>query len=138
MRISDPLNSLSHAMTMARLHDLPPVSVTWKGGTILKRPSVDAIDVRLFMQSWPTTQLGFDYDKGIAGQAFTTAPTVVVMHGSAACVYFGERLAYTIRKMGSEFIQAMKDGELPNQSEALMNHDADVAKDSCSLLDELF
>lgn len=126
MRISDPLNALSHALVMARLHDLPAVSVTWKGKTEERRPRAEVLDVRLFMQSWPSTALGFDLQSVWAGQEFTTAPTVVVMHERAACVYFGESLAYRIPKMGSAFLQDMKDGDLVSQSEARQKYGAEM------------
>lgn len=126
MRVSDPLNALSHALSMARHRDLPPVPFTWKGKTEERRPRAEALDVRLFMQSWSSTALGFDLHSGLAGQAFTAAPTVVVMHERAACVYFGERLAYRVAKMGPAFILDMKEGQLVSQSEAREKYGAEM------------
>lgn len=126
MRVSDPLNALSYALVMARQHHLPAVPVTWQGRTEDRRPRAEAIDVRLFMQNWSSTALGYDLQSGLAGQAFTSAPTVVVMHERAACVYFGESLAYRIPKMGPAFIQDMKDGDLVSQSEAGRKYGAEM------------
>lgn len=126
MRVSDPLNALSHALSMARHRDLPPVPFTWKGKTEERRPRAEALDVRLFMQSWSSTALGFDLDSGLAGQAFTTAPTVVVMHERSACVYFGECLAYRVPKMTADFLEDMKSGDVVSQSEAAARYGAQM------------
>lgn len=126
MHVSDPLNALSHALVMARCHDLPAVSFTWQGRTEERRPRAEALDVRLFLQSWSSTALGFDLQTGFAGQAFTTAPTVVVMHDRAACVYFGEDLAYRIPRMGAEFRQDMNKGAVVSQSEAVRRYGASI------------
>lgn len=59
-----------------------------------RRPDLYDIEVWVFDQSWGDTSLGYG---GPAGQAVTTASTIVVKHHSTYCVYFGGgRLAYSI------------------------------------------
>lgn len=61
------------------------------------------IDVYSFPQTWNDTSLGFG---GIAGQAFTSAQTtVVIMHSLKAAVYFSRRLAYIIEKPNDVFFE---------------------------------
>lgn len=124
MRVSDPLNTLAAALVAARQRDLPSISWSWQGRSGTRRPRADEIDVRLFLQEWSDTSLGFDLHSGLAGQAMTTAPTVVVTHGRAACVYFGEDLAYTVAKLATAFYEDMRTGHMAKQSLAVARYGA--------------
>lgn len=59
-----------------------------------RRPYSDDLEVYSFPQTWSDTSLGFG---GLAGQAFTTAQTtVVVCEELHAAVYFGRQFAYVV------------------------------------------
>ena len=124
MNICDPVLALTHAMTMARHRDLPDAVSTWRGQEQRSRPQRDELDVRLFMQSWPNTSAGIDAASGMAGQAFCTAPTVVVMWRGTACVYFGECLAYSVTALKGDFLDDMRRGNLASQRSAVSRYDA--------------
>lgn len=126
MRVSDPLNALAAALTGARLLDLPDVVHTRKGQVHRSRPPADQLDVKLFQQTWASTALGFDAGAALAGQAFTLAPTVIVMHAGAACVYFAEGLAYRVLKMNNAFMQDMMVMDMAPQSEAVARYGAEI------------
>lgn len=134
MRVSDPLNALAAALTLARQRDLPDIHWAWQGRSGKRRPMQEELDVRLFLQTWGNTSLGFDMHDGLAGASMTTAPTVVVMKNgaasaylSAACVYFGETLAYRVPKMNDNFIQDMQAGHMAAQSCAAERYGAEIA-----------
>ncbi len=89
------LDVLSAAMHAACLRDLPDVEYAG----VTKRPFPDGCDVVMFPQSWPNTTCGYDAGEGLAGQAFTTAYTVIVECKNTGCaaVYFGGgKLAYLV------------------------------------------
>jgi hypothetical protein len=93
--------SLSRAVMSALIVDLPNVEYQYrkpgdKSGateTRKRRPYESDLGVYHFPQTWGDTSLGFG---GVAGQAFTTAYTTVVVHYRDACVYFGGRFAYRV------------------------------------------
>lgn len=60
-----------------------------------KRPDMYDVTIDMFPQTWSDTSLGFG---GMAGQAFTSAYTVVVCCPDSQCwaVYNGGRFAYLI------------------------------------------
>lgn len=60
------------------------------------RPAPHHCSVVMFEQTWGSTALGFG---GVGGQAITSAYTVVIEGPRGdACVYFGGRLAYHIKR----------------------------------------
>lgn len=60
------------------------------------------VEMRMFPQTWGSTALGFG---GVGGQAMTSAYTIVVIDDiSGYCsVFFGERLAYSIKNPAQTF-----------------------------------
>lgn len=93
-----PFDAIHAALSAACSRDLPnivyPASKYRKTETIVRPMPHDCI-VHMWPQTWSDTALG--YDDQIAGQAFTTAYTVVVVRDGYVCVYFGDReqLAYS-------------------------------------------
>ena len=57
----------------------------------------------VFLQTWASTSLGFG---GIGGQAITSAYTTVILEKYTGIygVFFGERLAYVIKKPNEVFL----------------------------------
>ncbi len=94
MQSSDPLNTLSSALQNALITDLPDLCYMKGSEECYRRPRRDEVDIVMFNQSWSSTALGFS--DGIGGQAFCSAYTAIVTSERTACVYFGERLAYTV------------------------------------------
>ncbi len=87
-----PFDAIHAALSAACSRDLPnivyPPSRYNKIERIV-RPTPHDCTVYMWPQTWPDTALG--YDDQIAGQAFTTAYTVVIMRKGNYCVYFGTR-----------------------------------------------
>jgi len=127
MNIGHPILALSTAWVKARDFDLPDVTHEWQGRKRITRPNEDSLDYRVFSQNWPNTAGGMDAGGGVAGQAFSTAPTVVVMHENAACVYFNGRLAYRVAKMGTAFREDLRSSDLVSQRHAAAKYGAEIA-----------
>ena len=122
--MSDPITSMALAIGHAIHVGLPAVVVdmyewdrTYIPPTRIKvadserRPHMGEVEVYQFPQQWSSTALGFG---GIGGQAFTTAPTTIVMDArNNACVYFGDQFAYMVPSAGREFVD-----DIQNQSMA--------------------
>jgi hypothetical protein len=125
MQVSDPLNTLSHAIHSAVMNDLPDISYEYKGESKSRRPRREDLDVTLFSQQWSSTALGFE--NTVAGQAFTTAYTVVVIHERTACVYFGERLAYKVDTRNANFRDDACNLGLEGQAEARARYNAQTS-----------
>lgn len=72
------------------------------------------VEVRKWEQTWPDTSCGFG---GLAGQAFTTAPTVVVQHRETdeAVVYHANNFAYRVHTPSAKFQEAMMARQLPGR-----------------------
>ncbi len=69
--------------------------------TVKRRPYRHEVEIYAFPQSWSDTSLGFG---GMAGQAFTSAYTTVVISDHLhAAVYVGGRLAY-LAEVTNEFM----------------------------------
>lgn len=122
MQSSDPLNTLSHAIQSALSSDLPDISWEVQGETRTRRPRRNELNIVMFQQDWPTTALGFD--GLVAGQAFTSAYTVIVTLDRTACVYFAERLAYTADTRNSVFQEDLAQRSLEGQREARTRYKA--------------
>lgn len=68
------------------------------------------IQVYSFPQTWSNTSLGFG---GIAGQAFTSAQTTVVLTDTLkAAVYFSRRLAYIVKDPSDVFFEHLRQHEM--------------------------
>lgn len=109
MRPDSPFDALHTSLASACLHDLPDLAyqqlVAGKDGkydaknpsyeTRTRRYHFDEVEVKMFLQSWGSTALGYG---GLGGSAITSAYTVVISHGNYYCVYFGSggRLAYKL------------------------------------------
>jgi hypothetical protein len=89
MSDEDPDDGIGAYVSRCVRHALSTLAPPFPGG----RLTADDCDVALWKQSWPNTACGWP---GIAGQAFTSAYTVVVVgpHGDAV-VYLG-RPAYRL------------------------------------------
>lgn len=122
MQDYDPLNALSAALQSALNCDLPDLVSTWGGKEQRYRPARRNVQVCMFHQEWSTTALGFDAD--MAGQSFSGAYTTVVMMDRTACVYFAERLAYTVDARNQQFRQDMSSHNLSDQLEAVSKYGA--------------
>lgn len=73
-------------------------------------PKDEEMVVYMFPQIWGNTAIGFG---GIAGQAFTTAYTIVVYGPKEdVCVYFGGRFAYYIKITNDVFDQDMSNNKM--------------------------
>ncbi len=83
------------------------------------RPFRSECEVYSFPQSWSSTALGFG---GIGGQAFTTAQTTVVIHNENAAVYFGDRLAYVIKKFNRKLLEDMSLFQMADVAESGKYH----------------
>ena len=116
--MSDVFTSLALAISRAIDRDLPDIDFerkTWPNGRdadpvveiVKRRPGHWEVQVYHFPQTWGDTSTGFG---GIAGQAFTTAYTTVVIESSVnAAVYFGGRLAYVLRNPNAAFWLNLRD-----------------------------
>lgn len=73
--------------------------------------------VAMFVQTWPSTSLGFN---GIGGQAFTEAYTTVIgcFNSRTFCVYFGGRLAYSLVNPTALFYEDLERRDLAPVSRA--------------------
>ena len=68
-----------------------------------------------FPQSWGDTSLGFG---GMAGQAITSAQTVVMMtFEGEAYIYIGGRYAYVVKRPGARFWEAIQVLRMPGPTE---------------------
>lgn len=106
-RAGSPFETLHRALAQAterHLSDITYKQKKWyeskeKGHdvyeTVKRRPDLQDVEVYMFVQGWSDTSLGFG---GVAGQAFTTAYTVVVfcLDTGEYAVYHGGRFAYMI------------------------------------------
>ncbi len=124
MRISNPIVALATSLVKARDYDLPEVVSEWQGKKHVHRPNEDQLTIRLFDQEWPNTYAGMDARGGLAGQAFCSTWTVVVLHSRAACVYFSGNLAYRVAKIGDTFISDMKNCTMVGQRSAVERYKA--------------
>ena len=115
------------AIAAALEADLPEIEHSFfRGGKIVKemgRPTQHDVEIYAFPQSWSDTSLGFG---GMAGQAFTSAyTTVVISELRHAVVYIGGRRAYKVEVTG-EFMDDVRSGivrgivERPSQRYKLM------------------
>ena len=123
MFLSDPVETLSEVLHLARSRDLP-----------LKedgRPH-DTADVEvhaMFPQEWSNTSCGFG---GIAGQAFTSAYTTLIVSTvyNMACVYIGRRFAYrymlTNKTNFDETFECIRYGQFPGQTDAAKSFDLEI------------
>jgi hypothetical protein len=68
--------------------------------TIIRRPTMDEVEVYAFPQTWGSTALGFN---GLGCSAMTTALTIVVRYATVSCIYFGGSHAYTITDITEAF-----------------------------------
>lgn len=106
MRADSPVESLASALYSALARDLPDLTYTyrvpgsnkdgkgWKEEKRCRRPHREDVRVYLFEQDWENTSVGLDELYSIAGQAFTSAYTTVVICDRVAAVYFGGTYAY--------------------------------------------
>ncbi|NDV50840.1 hypothetical protein [Salipiger sp. PrR003] len=113
-----PVDCLQSALFKALRDDLPE-----EGDEPL---SVDQVDVELFSQRWPTTALGFMCED--AEETQTKAPTVIITHMRKACVYFGERLAYTVDAHNRDFLNDMEGFFAVGQEDAFRRYGAKLAR----------
>lgn len=68
------------------------------------------MEVYSFPQTWGDTSLGFG---GVAGQAFTSAQTTVVLTNTLkAAVYFSRRLAYVIENPNDVFFDHLRQHDM--------------------------
>lgn len=75
------------------------------------------LSMRMFMQTWSSTALGFG---GVGGQAITNAYTIVVedYHEGWYSVFFGNRMAYLIRNPNQLFFEDMQKESMKPVSQA--------------------
>jgi hypothetical protein len=126
MHIGNPITALATAWVRARDYDLPEVVSKWQGRKHVHRPNEDQLDMRMFGQSWPNTLAGMDAHDGLAGQAFCSAYTVVVIHGKAACVYFNGQLTYRVEGRNAAFREDLKACNLASQRTAISRYGAEL------------
>ena len=81
------------------------------------------LDAYVFPQTWPNTAMGFDQmpdgSPAMAGQAFTTAYTVVFHDATISnsyLVFFGNRPCYHVTEPSEKFMQDFKDRNLGSYS----------------------
>lgn len=86
----------------------------------------------VFLQLWPNTATGFDLEGGFSGQALTGEYTTVCeiswckkvekryidVEDKIYGVFFGERLAYMCLNPGEQFIEDLRNRNMPGQREA--------------------
>lgn len=86
---------------------------------------LEIYDVKVFMETWESTALGFG---GVGGQAFTNAYTTVVecdiekpktdeIH-HMWMVFFGGRIAYTVENPTKEFFEDLQSNHMVSCREA--------------------
>lgn len=69
----------------------------------------------LFQQVWGSTSCGFG---GIAGQAVTTADTVIVMGPKGdCCVYISGRLAYYVERPNEQFYEDLHKHDMKGKAD---------------------
>lgn len=81
----------------------------------LDEPHPDCVSMISFPQTWSNTACGHG---GMAGQAFTTAQTVVVHNEKEAVVYLAWKFAYRVDQPGKSFWQAVSNQKMPSVSDA--------------------
>lgn len=99
----------------------------------MRRPEFWEVNVYTFPQTWSNTACGHG---GVAGQAFTTAYTVVVecQHSQACAVYFGPRLAYVVNTPNPSFWDDMGHYRLRGKGEGFSSYSsADLPPPSAEL-----
>lgn len=108
--MNNPIETLSHCLAHAVYQGMPDFEYeerTWAKAPVIKTCKHTHHDVNveaMFMQTWPSTSLGFG---GIGGQALTDAYTVVISsrRGPWYCVYFGGRFAYWLDNPARAFFE---------------------------------
>jgi hypothetical protein len=116
--MSDIFGSLAAAVTRAIDRDLPDIKYkcklydkkredgSYEMEDCARRPHLGEVEVYHFPQTWSDTSCGFG---GIAGQAFTTIYTTVVIESMTnAAVYMGGRHAYTVQCISEEFEEDLR------------------------------
>lgn len=83
MRPENPITSLTRALASATYKDMPQDIHYYE----------DDFEVKLFLQTWGSTALGFG---GVGGASMTPAYTVIINYDNYYCVYFAGRLAYKV------------------------------------------
>lgn len=121
-RANSPFETLHNALAYATEHNLSDIEYKQKQWaeskekgvdvfeTVKRRPRMSDVTVDMFVQTWSDTSLGFG---GVAGQAFTSAYTVVVFCDMTYeyAVYHGGQFAYTIhhKRVSREGFEKFKD-----------------------------
>ena len=96
MRQGTILAAVSEAVQAARLRDLPDRKFKIAGKNFTTRPDEQDLVVSVFLETWPSTALGYG---GMGGSAMTDAYTVIVgdPHNNIALIYWGSsRLGRTV------------------------------------------
>lgn len=122
MMAGEPISSLAASLYSALLQDLSPVEYeesAWDavakqrkptGVKKSRRPYENEVEVKMFLQTWGSTALGFG---GIGGSAMTSAYTVAVFGPNGdVVVYFGGRKAYHIKRPNDNFMSDCAVGNL--------------------------
>lgn len=122
MMSGEPLSSLAASIYHALLQDLSPVEYEESAWDVVekkrkptgvkktRRPYESEVEVKMFLQTWGSTALGFG---GIGGQAMTSAYTVAVFGPMGdAVVYFAGRKAYHVSRPNDEFLTDCASGNL--------------------------
>lgn len=123
------LNDVAAAMFSACATDLPDIEyhqftpamrregkLPAEGPLKKRRPNqYDLDDVIVFTQLWATTALGFG---GMAGQACTTAPTIIFRLKESYAVYFGCQFAYLINNPNGRFWSDVSERSMVDVSRA--------------------
>jgi hypothetical protein len=106
-RVDRPFETLHQSLASALYKDLSDIVYNLKNWEASKkqaepvfvekkrRPEMRDVEVDMFVQTWSDTSLGFG---GVAGQAFTSAYTVVVfcLDTEQYAVYHGGQFAYIV------------------------------------------
>lgn len=123
------IDEYARSVYSALLKDLSDVTETRRSynaarnptdGDYSRRPNEREIEIYSFPQTWGSTALGFG---GVGGQAFTTAITVVVIHGREACVYFGGAFAYKIKRFNQVLFEDMAIREMAEVSRSRVRYE---------------
>lgn len=89
-----------------------------------KRRKANLFTAEVFIQTWPSTCLGFDVDQNgnatAGGQAFTDAYTTVFCEPETLTylVFFGEEICYQVQNPKEEFFEDLKRHRLLPLSQA--------------------
>ena len=121
----NPIESLAEAVYSAKSKDLPNINYKQRlpSNKGLKdeeipiaerRPYIEELIIHHFIQTWPSTALGFG---GMGGSAMTSAYTTVVICKNNAAIYFDGRLAYVIESFIHTLIIDMKALNIKSVSE---------------------